>query len=418
MNQGAAATPRAGRRARALVLRSDGSVLGCLPAIALAQPWWQETDDLLSVLRQQFSLDAVVLRLLSASSSQFEPGAEVTYAVEGLGELPPELPLEPCTEVPLGDDMDPLRMPWARPGGVTADIEWADRELATIGRRRISPAVQVRTWNLSLLMRLTTDQGIVWLKHVPRFMRHEGAILELVREEGGDVPAILAAAPLQGLVLLDNVAGKDMYSADEDQAIRMVESLVTLQLRMIKRRGAITAAGGPDWGASALLQRVSRLAAREDVRADLDPTDRRALDELVSNLPAMLAALYACGLEDTLVHGDFFPGNHRFDGHRLVLLDWGDSGIGHPLLDMAAFLDRTPIEQVDGVREAWKKAWKDAHPNANVSLAADLIRPVGALRQAVIYRQFLDGIEASERVYHRTDVPKWLKRAIALTAAL
>ena len=34
-----------------------------------------------------------------------------------------------------------------------------------------------------------------------------------------------------------------------------------------------------------------------------------------------------------------------------------------------------------------------------------------ALRQALIYRTFLDNIEPSERVYHRNDPTEWLKRA-------
>jgi len=415
MDQNTAPVPKTGgRRARVLVIGGDSRALGCLPTIDLARPWWMETDDLLAALRERYGLDAVVLRLLSASSPRLEPGAEVTYAVEALGALPQGLPLDACPEVPLGDDADPLRMTWARPGGVVADIAWADAALAALGRRRIGPAAQMRSWNLSLLIRLTTDEGVVWLKHVPPFLRHEGAVMALVREEGGAVPTVLDAAPADGRLLLEDVSGEDSYAATAELAVRMVESLVALQLRMTKRRTSITAAGGLDWSSATFLQEMPRLAARGDVRAVLGSTEQVALDELVKKLPAMLDALCACGLEDTLVHGDFHPGNHRFNGEKLVLLDWGDSGIGHPLLDMASFLDRIPIEQLDTVRHMWDTAWKDAYPNANVSLAAELIRPLAALRAALIYRRFLDGIEASERVYHNLDVSEWLRRAISV----
>jgi aminoglycoside/choline kinase family phosphotransferase len=272
----------------------------------------------------------------------------------------------------------------------------------------------MRSWNLSLLIRLTTDEGVVWPKHVPPFLRHEGAVMALVREERSAVPTILGAAPAAGRLLLEDVPGDDAYLPTAGLAVRMVESLVALQLRMTKRRTSITAAGGLDWSSATFLQEMPRLAARRDVRTDLDRTEQSALDQLVRKLPAMLDALYACGLEDTLVHGDFHPGNHRFNGEKLVLLDWGDSGLGHPLLDMASFLDRIPIEQLDTVRRTWDTAWKDAYPNANVSLAAELIRPLAALRAALIYRRFLDGIEASERVYHNLDASEWLRRAISV----
>src|SRR5215472_4572504 len=51
-----------------------------------------------------------------------------------------------------------------------------------------------------------------------------------------------------------------------------------------------------------------------------------------------------------------------FDGHRLALLDWGDSGVGHPLLDMTAFIERVPLDRLDRVRAAWLNAWRNAYP--------------------------------------------------------
>jgi len=39
---------------------------------------------------------------------------------------------------------------------------------------------------------------------------------------------------------------------------------------------------------------------------------------------------------------------------------------------------------------------------------------VAALRQALIYQVFLDGIEPSERTYHAGDPVHWLERAAAI----
>jgi hypothetical protein len=59
------------------------------------------------------------------------------------------------------------------------------------------------------------------------------------------------------------------------------------------------------------------------------------------------------------------------------------------------------------------RAWRSEYPHADPSRAAELIAPVAALRQALVYQRFLDGIEASERRYHELDVPDWLRRAAA-----
>jgi aminoglycoside phosphotransferase (APT) family kinase protein len=304
-------------------------------------------------------------------------------------------------------------MPWARLGGVAADIAWADRELSRLAQRRTGPVEQIKSWNLSLLLRMPTTDGTVWLKHVPPFMRHEAAVMRLVRQADASVPEVLAS-DLVGRALLKEIPGADAYHPDEPLAIQMVESFVALQERLVSRRDAILAAGGQDWTRATLLREASRLAARDDLRADLELSEQAALDRLVSEIPARLEALYECGLVDTLVHGDFHPGNYRTDGQRLVLLDWGDSGVGHPLLDRTTFLNGVPTDWLTRVRDAWNAKWKALHPTADVWRAAELVRPIAALRLASVYQRFLDGIEASEHVYHRTDPPAWLRHAITL----
>src|SRR4029079_4441820 len=98
----------------------------------------------------------------------------------------------------------------------------------------------------------------------------------------------------------------------------------------------------------------------------------------------------ACGLPNALVHGDFHPGNLRSDGQALTLLDWGDSGVGHPLLDLPAFFNAIPTDAVDPVRAHWLQRWSDAVPGSDPAHASLLLGPVAAARQAVIYRKFLD----------------------------
>ncbi len=51
-------------------------------------------------------------------------------------------------------------------------------------------------------------------------------------------------------------------------------------------------------------------------------------------------------------------------------------------------------------------------PSSDPRRAAELIAPVAALRQALIYRTFLDNIEETERIYHRTDPAHWLREAV------
>jgi aminoglycoside phosphotransferase (APT) family kinase protein len=195
----------------------------------------------------------------------------------------------------------------------------------------------------------------------------------------------------------------------------MTALLVELQRRWSGRTDELIALGLPDWRAPALGPAIAAVIARTE--SELSAADRSALAQFVRDLPARFAALAACGIADTLVHGDFHPGNLRGDRSGVTLLDWGDSGVGHPLLDQPAFLDRIPKDAIAPVREHWLRLWRKARPGCDPVRASALIAPIAAARQAVIYRGFLDAIDPVEHPYHRFDPAEWLARAAALIRA-
>ncbi len=273
-----------------------------------------------------------------------------------------------------------------------------------VGGAIVGEPRQIRTWNLSSIWRLPTTLGTAWLKVVPPFFAHEAGILAALAE--APVPRLLGHD--RGRMLLANIDGSDRYDAAPSECLTMIDLLVSIQRDWLGRAEELLCLGAPDWRGPALSSAIGALVAR---RADeLGPGVRGLLEEFVADLPARFAAIAACGLSDGLVHGDFHPGNFRGTSSHLILLDWGDSGIGHPLLDQTAFLDRIPETQGEAARQHWTDAWQQAVPGADVETASQLLAPIAAARQAVIYQRFLDAIEDSEHAYHRADVGIWLQR--------
>ena len=143
----------------------------------------------------------------------------------------------------------------------------------------------------------------------------------------------------------------------------------------------------------------------------LEPDERRVLDRLVAGLDDRFRALAECGIPDTFVHGDFHTGNVRWTDAGPVIFDWGDCGVGNPLLDLLAFDRNLATEHRPAARSRWIEQWTAAAPGSDPARAAALIEPLGALRLAMIYQRFLDGIEGTEQRYHRADVPQQLRDA-------
>jgi hypothetical protein len=385
------------REVRLVLIDADRAVLGELPWFDVPSPWWSDVGPVVFEAKARFGADIHVLRLVEVIDG--EPtgprNGRVTYEAELVGRHP--LDIRP-TAVDIGGDHR-LRAPWARPGGVQAMVEWADGFVDRTG-----PAEQVKSWNLSCLMRLPTTKGTVWCKAVPRFFEHEGAILRLVAGVRPDlVPPVLGSAP--GLTLLGHVGGVDQWGAAPETAMVMVAALVDLQKAVTVDQ--LRAVRLPDWRSSALLTATQELCHRKDVLATLTPKQVAALDVLIDDLPDRFASLDGCDIEPTLIHGDFHPGNWRGGPGNLVLLDWGDSGIGHPLLDMPAFLERMSAESASTVRERWIGLL-----GGSAGRASELITSIAALRRALIYRSFLDETEPDEHRYHAADVPMWLREAV------
>ena len=392
------------RDARLVLCAPDGVVFGVTPAFRVDTPWWADAGPVVRAARERLGVEVILIRLLTADPPA-HPGGLVTYLAETAA---PPTGLEPWTGAL---EEHPLRLPYARPGGPAADLAWADRALAARGLARTGRARQVRTWNLSSLWQIPAGDETVWLKHVPPFFAHEGALV--ARLAGGPVPRLIARDGPR--ILMHEIPGEDLYDADAAVLERLILLLVGLQAAWAGRCDDLRTLGLPDWRAPALGAAIASVIDR--TRPELADHEQRVLDRFVAALPERWAAIAEAGLPDTLVHGDFHPGNARGDGTSLVLLDWGDSGIGNPLLDQAAFLARVPPTTVPALRAAWHRAWADAVPGAQPERAADLLAPIAAARQAAIYRAFLDGIEPSEHPYHATDPADWLRRTAGLVAA-
>ncbi|GAA3434659.1 aminoglycoside phosphotransferase family protein [Kutzneria kofuensis] len=277
-------------------------------------------------------------------------------------------------------------MTWAEPGGPKASLRWAGTKTG----------VQQRTWNLSSVWRLDG----AWLKEVPPFLRQEPIVLEWLGKRVPDlVPGLLRAEG--GRMLLADVPGTDRYEAQPAEVVGMVEDLFTIQEMAADHVDELLALGVPDWRAKPFIERVS--AAAEAYADQLTSEERDKLGKLVAGLPERFAALADCGIPDSLVHGDFHPGNVRSDGVRRVILDWTDSVIGHPALD---------VRNAPELRRRWSSLWRNRIPGCEPERALELERPLGALRGAAVYDAFLAGIEPSERPYHATDPVNCLRSAV------
>jgi hypothetical protein len=238
------------RTAELVLVAPTGRLVGRLPAVPVATPWWQDVEPVVRAARDHHGVGVTILRLLDAELEQ-PPGGRVTY----LAEVAEPVRAQPWIGV-LDDH--PRRQAFARPGGPAADLAGASAILAKRGLRATALPTQVRTWNLSSLWRVPVEGETVWLKVVPHFFAHEGALLACMA--GARVPAVLGHD--SGRMLLAEIAGKDLYFAEPALLHDMVNLLVELQRLWSDRVEQLLALGLPDWRAPALGAAIAEVVER------------------------------------------------------------------------------------------------------------------------------------------------------------
>ncbi|HEY6569717.1 MAG TPA: aminoglycoside phosphotransferase family protein [Candidatus Limnocylindrales bacterium] len=396
------------RRVTLELVTPEGEPIGRLPEVPVDEPWWPDVQAIVAAARERYGLEVVVLRMLDTERPT-PHGGGVTYLAE-ISTPIARSPLAAEALLPFGATLDeqPLRLRYAKPGGPGLDLAWAEEVLAARRIERDGPAEQMRTWNLSSIWRLPLADGhAAWLKVVPPFFAHEGDMLR--RLQGDAVPRLLGHDGDR--VLLADVDGEDLYDAAEPERLEMVSMLVALQTAWIGRIDDLLRIGLPDWRGPALTPLIADVVLRRS--PELPAADASTLSTFVAGMPARYTAIAQCGLPDTLVHGDFHPGNVRGRPGKLTMLDWGDAGVGHPLLDLPAFLGTAEPASRARIRAHWFAAWGDAVPGCDPERADELIEPVAIARQAVIYQAFVDSIEPVERRHHDADVIDRLTRTAA-----
>lgn len=81
------------------------------------------------------------------------------------------------------------------------------------------------------------------------------------------------------------------------------------------------------WPSGCTIERsCPAYSCRDQYLHELGDQHQIKLTEFVETLPTRLVQLEACGMPETLVHGDYHPGNWRGIVLDLTILDRGDCG--------------------------------------------------------------------------------------------
>jgi aminoglycoside phosphotransferase (APT) family kinase protein len=257
-----------------------------------------------------------------------------------------------------------------------------------------------RLWGISAVARVpTADGGTAWFKAVFPLFETEVATTRLLDAAfPGAVPHVIAADQDAGWLLLDDAGAEPIgTAATDEQLAAAIRRLVRIQAGMAGREEELRAAGVPD--------RPLRRLAEDLSRAMVNPAEIEGPEVAPERLATVVEWvrrqsdwLDAAGLPETLVHGDFHAFNVMERDGESVIIDWSDSSISHPLLDIGPWFGH-PLATGDPGSgwAAWLNALSSIGPVHALRAERERIFGLASAFQVVSYAAIVRGLEPANR---------------------
>jgi hypothetical protein len=303
--------------------------------------------------------------------------------------------------------------PWFVPGWRSRTAAWMDDRLAARGRSMTGEPRVVHAGPVAVVLRAETVTGPVYHKASVRHFAQEATILEaLGLRTPGWVPEVLAVDPAVGS-LMAPMGGRELADDPPQTWGRGLRRLAELQVAWVGRTRELLTAGAPAKGLRALAAQVEAMEGVFDALVRLEPDAWPAWSDLAGGLCERILSLDASPVPESLVHGDFHPGNVQVDGEEVRVFDWSDGAISHPFVDLAVYLRElpTPAERRRMV-DAYLEPWSAGYERAALERAVVVAPAVGAVYQVATHLALVPALDPRDRWQYEHAAPRWLRAAL------
>ncbi|MEO6457905.1 MAG: aminoglycoside phosphotransferase family protein [Chloroflexia bacterium] len=306
------------------------------------------------------------------------------------------------------------RSPWAKEGWLSGVQSWIEQELSHLGIAATGQVRQVKTWSISCLLTVETNQGAIYFKAVPPIFSQEPLITsEMTRLFPKNVPAPLVTRiePTESWMLLRDFAAPELRgNADMQQWAEALKVLSRMQIASIAEVDALLTGGCADRRLQRLVEHIDPLLDDPDAVGELESEEVEKLKAFAPRLKEMCAQLAAYGVPQTLIHGDFYGGNVVVKDGRYIVFDWTDAAVAHPFFDLPTFFEfDIPLDQRETLAQAYLRLWTDHETGQRLQEAYRLSQPLALMHHAVSYRNIVAVMEPSSRWEMFGGSTSWLR---------
>jgi hypothetical protein len=298
---------------------------------------------------------------------------------------------------------------WTDPLWIAAAHEWIRVQLARLGAALTGPIEQphVRPW--ATVMRVPTDEGLVWFKANAPVLAHEAAVVSVIAGRRPDrVPELLAADLERGWMLMGDGGLRLREIVERERSLRrwleLLPLYAQLQIDLAADADELVALGSPD-------RRLAVLGSQYEHLLDhgVEGLPEAELRGLTARVGEMCDRLASFGLPETIQHDDLHDGQVFVRDGRYLFFDWGDACVSHAFFTMAVTLegvlawgldDVEGSEEIEPYRDAYLEPFAGYATRPELEEAHTIALRLGWLCRALNVHRLALGLERSVREKH------------------
>ncbi len=224
----------------------------------------------------------------------------------------------------------------------TSDTEALNWAMKLLNQSEVNHTIVVKTpW--SSVFKISTPQGLVYLKQTPALLALEASIIQILHDQfQARVPTIIAHNVELNCFLMKDAGRplREILKQKFDVALlcKTIEQFSSLQIAVADRVDVFLDIGVPDWRLDKLPDLFKQLLSQKDLLLE-DGLSEMELSELETLLPkvhSLCKKLSGYSIKQTIVQPDFNDNNNLLadSSQDITLVDLGEIVISHPFFSL------------------------------------------------------------------------------------
>jgi hypothetical protein len=321
---------------------------------------------------------------------------------------------------------------WLQPFWLEQAKQWIDHELHQHGVQRLGTIAQphIRPW--STVLQIPSNAGVFYFKAVIPDLACEAELTQaLFRWYPDRVPQILAVDKQRGWLLMEDGGLRLREIVETMDDIHHWESLLPdyakLQQECIHHVDELLEMGVYDRRLAVLPEKFRELLHNGEAIGlhhpdGLTPDECRQLQNCGDIVAHLCEELAACGIPETLHHGDLHDGNVFVLNGHYRLFDWGDSSISHPFFSVHSAYEglkkRFNLDNhslwLNRLKLSYLQVWSDYASEQQLESAFDLTQRLSPIPAALRWLPVISSMDTAARDKYAGAIPELMRELLGM----